>query len=357
MSLHGGRVFDLPHPESVLDFSSNINPYGPPRRALAAAAAALEQVRVYPDPEQRALRRAASRWTGLPETMLVFGNGASDLLGALMGALGPRRVVLPVPTFGEYRARADRLGIPVHPVPLEESREFAPSLETLEETLAPGDLLVLCQPNNPTGRTWTREELLHLLGVCESRGARMLLDECFLHLTWPVAFSPASLPWPEPLTVLRAFTKDFSAPGLRVGMLLGLSDTIRSVREHLQPWPVNAPGEAFAVACASRPEPFLTRSRQLLAAQRRSLTRGLEDRGFRVLPGAANFLLCRSPLKGEDLEAALRERRILIRRCGSFGLEDRWVRLAVKDPESHRRLLGALDEVVYPTDQRVHSRR
>ena len=138
MSLHGGRVFDLPHPESVLDFSSNINPYGPPRRALAAAATALEQVRVYPDPEQRALRRAASRWTGLPETMLVFGNGASDLLGALMGALGPRRVVLPVPTFGEYRARADRLGIPVHPVPLEESREFAPSRETLEETLAPG---------------------------------------------------------------------------------------------------------------------------------------------------------------------------------------------------------------------------
>ena len=175
----------------------------------------------------------------------------------------------------------------------------------------------------------------------------MLLDECFLHLTWPAAFSPASLPWPAPLTVLRAFTKDFSAPGLRLGALAAPPETARAVREHLQPWPVNAPGEAFAAACAARPEPFLTRSRQLLAAERRTLTRGLEALGFRVLPGAANFLLCRAPLAGGTLAERLRPRDILVRRCGSFGLEDRWIRLGVKDRASNRRLLLALEKVVY----------
>ena len=347
MREHGGRIFDLPHPEGVLDFSSNINPYGPPPHALRAAARALKRVSVYPDPDQRALKGAFSRWTGLPEEMLVFGNGASELIGATLAGLRPRQVVLPVPTFGEYGAWAERLGIPVLPVPLEESRNFAPSHDALRSALGPRDLLVLCQPNNPTGRAWTREEVTSLLEACAAGGARMLLDECFLHLTWPAAFSPASLPWPAPLTVLRAFTKDFSAPGLRLGALAAPPETARAVREHLQPWPVNTPGEAFAAACAARPEPFLTRSRQLLAAERRTLTRGLEALGFRVLPGAANFLLCRAPLPGGTLAERLRPRDILVRRCGSFGLEDSWIRLGVKDRASNRRLLLALEKVVY----------
>jgi threonine-phosphate decarboxylase len=348
MSLHGGRIHDHAEKERFLDFSANINPYGPPREAMKAAARALsEGTRRYPDPDQRALRSALQDWLLIPGDHFAAGNGASDLILRTLLALRPKRVLSVHPTFSEYADLARLLAIPYKSLPLKAEEDFAYPVTALKEAVAEGDLLIVCQPDNPTGRAWEEEELGQLLRACRSKGATLLVDECFLNLTWPPAPSLSAAPWPENLISLRAFTKDFSAPGLRVGFIIAAPALASRIRETGQPWPLNAPGEGFAVWCCREGRPFLEKTRRRIAARREKLTSGLESLGFRVWPGAANFLLTLSPLLGEELQEKLLRRRILVRRCANFpGLDDFYIRLAVRTGSENERLLAALTRIL-----------
>ncbi len=348
MTRHGGRIHDLAKAGQVLDFSANINPYGPPREALKAAERALSgSTPHYPDPEQRNFRQALESWLGIPEEHFAAGNGASDLILRTLLALRPHRILSVHPTFSEYADHARVLNIPYESLPLKPEEDFAYPVGSLEANLIPGDLLIVCQPNNPTGRPWRSEELQRLHNTCRARNAILLVDECFLNLTWPEAPGLASSPWPENLISLRAFTKDFSAPGLRVGFIIAKPEKAARIAQTGQPWPLNAPGEAFAVWCCHEGERFLARTRRRISRQREKMTHGLEALGFQVWSGAANFLLTRAPMQGERLQEALLPRRILVRRCDNFpGLDDHYVRFAVRTASENGRLLTALSRTL-----------
>ncbi|MCX7829054.1 MAG: histidinol-phosphate aminotransferase family protein [Thermanaerothrix sp.] len=329
-------------PWKVLDFSSNVNPYGPPKGALRAARLALKRANLYPDPDHTALREAFAKWLAVKPEMTCFGNGASELIGAVMMALRPKRMVTFSPTFGEYGAWASRLGIPVLEIPMR-APCFEPPLEDLDRRLEKGDLLVICQPNNPTGRAYSDLELKAITRACHDAGAYLLADECFINLTYPPSRSiidNGSIPAGS--IALRAFTKDFSAPGLRVGAAVTTPETVGIVRRALQPWPLNCAGEAFATWCSLNPEPFLQESREKLAAEREYLTRSLRAMGFEPLNSSVNFILCTSPWEAKDLLNQLKPMGILIRTCESFGLGKHYVRIAVKDRKSNRTLIGAI---------------
>jgi threonine-phosphate decarboxylase len=348
MSLHGGRIWDCDDPRSWLDFSANINPWGPPAFAVEAAREALHWADRYPDSESRALRSALASVTGHPVEGIVVGNGAGDLIRALFASLRPRRFLTAEPTFAEYGDVARTLEIPVVSFPLRPDDGFAFPVEALCGALGGGDLVLACQPNNPTGRAWTAEELGRLLGAATARGAVLVVDECFRNLTVPRGPSFQCAPWPEGLFLLRAFTKDFSLPGLRVGYLLASPQRATTVRSFLQPWPINCVGEAAALACLEKGASFIADCQARLAIARQGLEEGLRIRGFQVFPGAANYLLCRSSRDGASLQRGLAPFRILIRRCHSFpGLDDFFIRLAVRSVEDNARLLSAL-EVVFP---------
>jgi threonine-phosphate decarboxylase len=147
--------------------------------------------------------------------------------------------------------------------------------------------------------------------------------------------------------VLRAVTKDFSAPGLRVGFAISHPDIARGIRENLQTWPLNCVGEAFAMACAGNPEPFLGTSALKIAALREKLFSDLSGLGFAPNIGHANFLLVRSDREsaGRIFERALK-RSILIRKCGNFPtLDGRYFRVAVKLGRDNASLLSALASI------------
>ncbi|QTX33000.1 histidinol-phosphate aminotransferase family protein [Aminithiophilus ramosus] len=344
MSLHGGRIWERDDPRSWVDFSANINPWGPPLFAVKAARRALAWIDRYPDGESRSLREALERATGRDRRGIVVGNGAGDLIRALFASLRPRRFLTVEPTFAEYGDVARSLAIPVRAFPLDAAEGFAFPVEALCDVLDEGDLLLACQPNNPTGRAWTEGELECLLKAAEARGALLVVDECFLNLTVPAAATLFRHPWPKGLFLLRAFTKDFALPGLRVGYLLASEEAVGRVRAFLQPWPLNCVGEAAARACLEEGGPFLSRCRKRLASARQAFSEGLAARGFAVFPGAANYLLCRSPLDGKTLQERLVPSKILVRRCHTFpGLDDGFVRLAVRSEEENGRFIEALD--------------
>ena len=194
---HGGDVYGADRP--ALDFSISLNPMGPPPEVLEAARAAVLDWNRYPDPKCRALRQAAARRDGVPEELLLFGNGASDLIDRFLRALRPRRALLPAPTFSEYRRGLEGIGCEIEEFFLDKENSFTIS-ESILNAVCPGvDLVFLCDPNNPTGRRMEPELLRALLDRCREAGAFLAVDQCFLELTEgdqnALVSSPRAAPW------------------------------------------------------------------------------------------------------------------------------------------------------------------
>ena len=341
MKVHGGNIYDFLKSEDIIDFSSNINPYGPPEFALKAAVDAMSIVNRYPDTEQRALKSSFASWLNVPSESLVFGNGASELVTALLSHIKPSRVLTVAPTFLGYAASASILEIPMVEIPL--NSDFSYPLREIRETFREGDLFIACQPNNPTGRAWETDELKELCSICCKSGW-LVVDECFVNLSHPKISSSLSALKSDKVITLRAITKDFSAPGLRIGFIIAENSTAECIRAKLQAWPVNSIGEAFAVACAENPEPFLGDSAKLIAAERDYLFDGLESMGFEPFRSAANYILVRSrKLDVKELHNKLLKRLLLIRMCGNFGnLNDSYFRVAVRSRVDNDKLLSAI---------------
>jgi threonine-phosphate decarboxylase len=346
MNPHGGNIYDFASCCDIVDFSSNINPYGPPAWAMSAAESSLSFVSRYPDVNQIEIRDAFSNWLGVARDSLVFGNGASELIRAVIHAIRPTRVITVEPTFADYAECAARLGVRTVGIRTFHAENFAFPMGEIKNIFSEGDMFVACQPNNPTGRVWSEDELRELLEFAESRGGWVMADECFLNLTHPRVFS--CIPFANRRAiVLRAITKDFSAPGLRIGFAIAEPSIARRVRDKMQAWPLNCVGEAYAIACASSPEPFLSDSAKKIAVERARIVRGLASLGHHPYQSSVNFMLVRSArLPASKLYEALLDKNILIRRCANFpGLDDRHFRIAVRKPEDNDAFLCALADL------------
>lgn len=342
---HGGDLYTNP---GALDFSVSVNPLGAPPAARDAIVRAAELIQHYPDPFCRELTAALARYEGVPESYILCGNGAAELIFSFCAALKPRRALVPAPAFSEYEAALDAAGCEVLRFPLSPEEGFLLSGAFPAALARSGaDLAVLCNPNNPTGRLIPRETLEETLRVCRARGVRLLVDECFLDLSDGVgalSLRDRLAEYPG-LFLLRALTKSFGLAGARLGYGLcadpALLDAMARTR---QPWSVSLPAQLAGTA-ALEDGSFLPRARVLIRGQRPVLSRGLAALGLRPVPSEANFILFQS---ARALKAPLLERGVLIRDCGNFpGLGAGWYRAAVKLPEENARLLSALEEVVH----------
>lgn len=340
---HGG---DCRGRRVELDFSVSLNPLGPPPAARAAAARAAELLDRYPDPRCGELRAAIARYEGVPEEHILCGNGAAELIFSYAAALRPRRALIPEPTFSEYGRALRASGCEVLSFLLHPEEDFALTgafPEALERSGA--DLAVLCDPNNPTGRLIPGEILRETVWLCQDKGIRLFVDECFLELTQAERSLKGLLDgWPG-LFLLKALTKSHALAGARLGYGLCADEALlAAMSQTVQPWNVSLPAQMAGTAALGEAG-YVERAREVVAQQRELLARELTALGLRVVPSDANFLLFRS---GTELKEPLLERGILIRDCQNFpGLGAGWYRAAVKLPEEDARLLAALREVVH----------
>ena len=341
---HGGDVYGADRP--ALDFSISLNPMGPPPEVLEAARAAVLDWNRYPDPKCRALRQAAARRDGVPEELLLFGNGASDLIDRFLRALRPRRALLLAPTFSEYRRGLEGIGCEIEEFFLDKENGFTVS-EGILNAVRPGvDLVFLCDPNNPTGRRMEPELLRVLLDRCRAAGTFLAVDQCFLELTEGDPNALVSQLTGGGLLLLRALTKSCALAGLRLGYCLCGDRALLERMEGLgSPWPVSSPAQA-AGECAFRNFPdWPKRCLPFLREERVRLTRALEALGLWVCPSDANFILFQGPT---DLgERLLREKNILIRDCANYsGLGPGWYRIGLQGEAESTRLLQALERLL-----------
>ncbi len=339
---HGGDVWSR---GDVLDFSVNLHPMGMPAAVAEAARAAVAESTRYPDPMCRELRTAIALRDGVGEGHVICSNGAAELIYRLCLALRPRRALVTAPTFTEYEKALDLCGCVTDVYYLPPDRLFDLDEGILDAITPEVDILFLCNPNNPTGRLIAPALLSRIADRCVETETRLVLDECFIELTDGHSLSGAVEKNPQ-LFLLRAFTKTYAIPGLRLGYGLCADEPLlERLYEAGQPWTVsNVAQSAGIVACVCTGWPEM--GREHLRRERPRLTAALRNLGLTVWESGANYLLFRAP-GVIDLRERMLEKNILIRACGNFrGLSPEHYRVCVRNAQDDDILIQSLREVL-----------
>ena len=349
---HGGNVYDSkPGGGEWLDFSANINPLGLSQKVRQAIENGIEKIVHYPDPSARALKQAIAEHYDVPRENIVLGNGGAELFYVFFHAVRPKRVLLPVPSFSEYERAALSAGAEVVYLPLREENDFRVEEREILPRLQSGDCLILGNPNNPTGQLVKADVLERLIDEARRKNVRVLVDESFVDFRSDAGdYTVRSLVGAyDNLIVVQSLTKYFAIPGLRLGFAVttpSLAETLEAAKD---PWNTNLLAQAAGVA-ALGDEEYQKRTLEWLEPEREYMFRALSGfDGIKAYRPTVNFIFLRlSPEWGTASVFCerMKEKRILIRNCSNYpGLDDTYVRVAVKTREENKVLLDAFRRI------------
>nr|WP_298570000.1 histidinol-phosphate transaminase [uncultured Mogibacterium sp.] len=344
--MHGGNIYGN---EIEYDFSVNLNPLGPPDAVREALAEALNHVEEYPDPEYRELRRALANYWRLAEEQLVLGNGASELIPGIIRALAPKTCMVTAPCYSGYETalNAAAPSCRIHRIFLREEDDFTlPENICQEIARVKPNLLILTNPNNPNGKRISANRLREIAGACRGAGTVLLIDECFLALSGGDVDSLIHRIGEEgmpPTVVLRAFTKTFAIPGVRLGYAVCSGSLATRIQRELPEWNLSVFAQ-YAGLAALEPSGYIAASVEMIAQEREYLTAELKKLGLRVFPSDANYILFQS--RDRELHRKLLDKAILIRDCRDYhGLNAGFYRAAVRTRRENTALLRCLRNI------------
>ena len=309
---------------------ANENPWNPPYNR-------------YPDPLQRTLKARIAEVKGVPETSIFTGNGsdeAIDLLLRIFCEPGVDNIVAIDPSYGMYQVAADINNVACRKVLLR--TDFSLDVDAL---LAAADaqtkLIFLCSPNNPTGNSLDREEMVRLLHTFEGI---VVVDEAYIDFASQPSFLPELENYPH-LVVLQTLSKAWGGAALRLGMAFASPAIIGLFNKVKYPYNVNLPAQREALALLNKPEQ-MEAQRQKVLEERERLRQAFEAAPFqyKVYPSDANFLLVEVG-RANEIYAALVEKGVIVRNRNSVSLCRGCLRITVGTVDENTLLLQALEEV------------
>jgi threonine-phosphate decarboxylase len=347
---HGGAVHQLDGSPVHYDFSASINPLGQPPGLLKALEERWGETLHYPDRTARRLVQSISKAFGVAPECLLAGNGSTELIELLFRVLKPARTIITAPDFGLYTSLLPE-GAVVTEVPRLEEEGFAVDLKALASELREGDLAIFSNPGNPSGHALNAEEVLALAKAAQKAGAHLVVDEAFADFI-PEISVIGEVSALTNLVVLRSMTKFFAIPGLRLGFVAANEALVKTLAEVIAPWSVSTIAQIAGEHClvdenwGAKTRQYVEMARTKLAAELASLE------GFEPLPSTTNYILVRlappAPDAGE-LYTRLKESGTAIRHCASFGLGERYIRLAVRTVGENADLIATLKRTLSTT--------
>ena len=356
--IHGAEVHGAAEqtgfkPQEILDFSSNVNPLGPSKKALDAARDAFGEITAYPDSNSNQLRNViANHFSGINRDNIVVGNGSTELMYLFAEAFLKRgdKALMAAPSFGEYESAVRKTGESPKFVRL--GRNFQIEAEAFKTAMAGCKMVFLCNPNNPTSKLIPKDALTDILKTALENDILVFLDEDFIEFVdneKALTMISKIAKFPN-LFVLRSFTKIFGLTGLRVGYGITSKEIADVLLCSKIPWNINCLGQAAATA-ALNDEEHLKITTELIKKEKSWLQEQLGAfKGFSFESPDANFFFI--DIRNADITAnALKHRMlkqgILIRDCSSFnGLNEFYIRVAVKTREENVRLIEAFNQAL-----------
>lgn len=347
-SVHGGDIYNH---KIKYDFSVNINPLDIGKHIRSKITRAALEYKIYPEADNVRLRETIGKSEGLSVEQVLCGNGASELLAAVMHAFRPRKILIPQPAFAGYRWAAQMVNAQLVDYRLRAENGFSLTEAVLEMLTEELDMLVLTNPSNPVGRLIPPQLLLQIVQHCQKKKIKLLLDECFIEFTDQESACPLLSSF-DNLIILRAFTKIYGIPGVRLGYLLASEDHCRKIARQLPEWNLSVLAQETGLAIldpASREWDrmvYIDNTKILIKQEKEILNEKLtimSDGDITVYPSDANFFLVHCNL---PLYEMLLEREILIRDCSNYpGLGQGYYRIAVREHEENNILLQEVSDL------------
>ncbi len=338
--------------EEIVSFSANVNPLGLSQNFLRELAGRLDVIAAYPDREYGALRQAAADYCGVQKEHIIVGNGSTELISLIIRHKKPGQAVILGPTYSEYEREVTLAGGRCRYFPLRETDDFILDEEALLQLLPNGaDMLILCNPNNPTSSVVPSGRMRRILNVCKRHNILVMVDETYVEFVRDydrVTCVPLTQDF-DNLVVLRGVSKFFAAPGLRLGYAVtGAAELACTVAEKQNPWTVSSVADA-AGQLLWKDQTFIQQTRTLINAERERICQVLsQTEGIKIYPPHANFILVRLLKENQTADGlfdlAVR-RGMMIRSCSSFPfLDHTYFRFCFMLPADNDRLLACIRE-------------
>lgn len=372
---HGGDIYEN---EVEYDFSVNVNPLGMPKMARNALMDAVDQTVSYPDLYSRDLvqeiNKKISKEYNLdlsnPFSQVILGNGASEIFMAVARAIKPDKILIPCPSFFGYQHVAKAMGCQVEFFQLKEELGYGFHGEILEKMNQNVDMMFIANPNNPTGSMINENLLKKILARAFEKKIYIVLDECFIEFVKEGKSLMKELYKYPYLIIVRAFTKIYGMPGVRLGYCVVSDEKLGGkIKCQLPEWNVSVFAQEAGVA-SLRDEFFIEKTKEYVAAERGFLVNGIErirkkyspvlqdesdndvksgidflkNLDIRTIEGVANFIMLKTEIPLYEL---MLEKKILIRKCDNYiGIGEGYYRIAVRTHKENEHFLEVLERII-----------
>jgi histidinol-phosphate aminotransferase len=333
---------EQPSIAQLIKLNTNENPYPPSPAVLSALPSAVNaNLRLYPDPDGKALKQTIADMLGMTRDNVFLGNGSDEVLAHAFLALlkHERPIFFPDITYSFYPIYCGLYAIQFQTIPLDDAFRI-----DLRDYVRPNDGIVLANPNAPTGVALDISQVRSLLEHCP--GSVVVVDEAYVDFG---AESAVALVKDYPnLLVIQTLSKSRSLAGLRVGFAIGdrnLVAALELVKGCFNSYPLDRLALAGAEA-ALKDTAYFDQTRHQVIESRDKLEAELKTLGFEVLPSKANFLFARHPShQGQAVQQQLREKHILVRHFSKPRIAD-FLRISIGTPGECDALVGALREIL-----------
>lgn len=338
--------------EDITSFSANVNPLGISYQLKEGLTEHINAITSYPDREYTQLRKCIGEYIQTDYRNILVGNGSTELISLVIQIQHPKKALIVGPTYSEYEHEVSLGGGRSHYFRLKESDDFHLNMEELQEALNHNiDLLVLCNPNNPTSSQIDRRTMRSILDACKEKGIFVMVDETYVEFS-ESAEEITSIPLTEyynNIIILRGISKFFAAPGLRLGYAIcGNHQLLKEIDSKKNPWTINSLA-AIAGEIMFQDEKYIQDTKKLISAERNRICKILDScPSVKYYPPHGNFILVRILKEGvtsyDLFEAAIRK-GLMIRDCSTFPfLDNKYIRFCFMNPEDNDALLKVLLE-------------
>lgn len=336
--------------DSIVNYSGNVNPLGLSKNIQATLADHIDLIAKYPDRDYQSLRKSLADYIQVTADDIIVGNGSTELISLFIKALKPTSALIIGPTYSEYEREIFINDGKSRYFPLTEEDNFDVNLDHLKEHLTDEvDLLVICNPNNPTSSAIGRKTLRAILDHCLEWDIDVMIDETYVEFAEDVAdITAVSLAKFYPnLFIIRGVSKFYAAPGLRLGYgISGNPSLIHRINSMKNPWTINSLA-AYAGELMVQDKDYIEATRHLIHSERQRMTDIMSTWSeVKVFPANGNFILIKlleDHHYSYDIFETLIRQSLMVRDASSFPfLSNKFIRFCILMPEDNDRLIKAL---------------
>ena len=338
--------------DDIVCFGANVNPLGLSETLKSKLAENLDLITSYPDRNYTALKNVIAQYCGISPEYVIVGNGSTELISLFMQTRKPEKALVLSPTYSEYGRELSLNGGVQYDYYLDSATDFRLNLDDFCRKIESGyDLVIICNPNNPTSSALTTDEIRTILNTCRKCSSFLMIDETYVEFAPDIdSISSMSLikDW-DNLMILRGVSKFYAAPGLRLGYGATSNALFLEQLQSMQnPWSLNHLG-AFAGEVMLTDKDYFKQTRDLILSERDHMMQELGNiQDLKAYPAYANFILVqilKENVSSSEVFEFLIKDGLMVRDCSSFShLNGDFFRFCIMNPEQNNRLIRKLKE-------------